>query len=103
MRIIEGKNWNGPWERPRRSLALYVPKNIENVGVWLPEKVKMNKIGMKNLWYEKMRKYWIPTWPEAKLDEAKKSRKTGMRAEQGPSRYGWIPKRTKYAGDRNEP
>ncbi|KAK5966852.1 hypothetical protein GCK32_019733 [Trichostrongylus colubriformis] len=55
------------------------------------------------LWYEKMRKYWIPTWPEAEPDEAKKSRKSGMQAEQGPSRLGWIPKRARYAGGSHEP
>ncbi|KAK6031222.1 hypothetical protein OSTOST_02626, partial [Ostertagia ostertagi] len=40
MSLIHGQNWEGPWERPKRSLALFVPKNLENVLRWLPESVK---------------------------------------------------------------
>ncbi|XGW22596.1 hypothetical protein V3C99_005091 [Haemonchus contortus] len=40
MSLIYGKNWEGPWEKPRRSQLLFVPKNLENILKCLPESVK---------------------------------------------------------------
>ncbi|VDO45685.1 unnamed protein product [Haemonchus placei] len=40
MSLIYDKNWEGLWEKPRRSQLLFVPKNPENILTCLPERVK---------------------------------------------------------------
>ncbi|KAK6031999.1 hypothetical protein OSTOST_01829, partial [Ostertagia ostertagi] len=40
MNLIRERNWEGPWEKPRRLQTIFVPKSLENILKWLPVDIK---------------------------------------------------------------